>query len=217
VNFLSEVSYEEVVGQWLQREYSIAVKKGRCLPNQEALVLDTDYRNPIKNQQRFLLLKYRWNLLCPIPRDTKWYKAKIAKGDLTSLRVINDEANEKAWSILSDRTGMIKRASDNFIDWPQNPQNIPTISHPQTKQLLTKLLADIAGFRSRAGNANQDLTLILVGNSKEEHFTVLEGNKTSIGLYLHHFVDQPDSDYPEHHAYVGTSPAMNYYPWHHRT
>jgi hypothetical protein len=211
VNFLSEVSYEEVVGQWLQREYLNAVRERRCPTGYDAIVFNPDYENHHENQERLILMEYRCRLLLLLPRDTKWFKAEIAREDLCSLRLINEET----WNILSNRTGAIDQASENYLDWSQNPGSIPMIPNPQVRQWLTDLLAAIGRFRSQAGKTNQDLTLILVGTSKEGHFTVLEGNRTSMGLYLHHIVDNPESVYPEHHAYLGISPAMSHYLWHH--
>ena len=72
MNFLCEVCYEEVFGRFLQREHYYAVREGHCPPNMEALVFDEDYADPVKNQKRFVLLKHQWELLCPMPKDTKW-------------------------------------------------------------------------------------------------------------------------------------------------
>ena len=76
----------------------------------EARVFDEDYTDPVKNQKRFVLLKHQWGLLCPMPKGTKWYKAKTERNDLTKLRVIN----EATWNVLSDGEGTIIKAIDNF-------------------------------------------------------------------------------------------------------
>jgi hypothetical protein len=212
LNYINEVCYEEVFGRFLQREYNNAVESGHCPPHQEALVFDNDYSNSVKNQQRFLLLRYRWNLLCPIPRDTKWYNARIERKDLRELKMIN----EITWNVLSGGRGTINETVNKFRHWSENPHEIPAIQDPQVRQWLADLLVAIKGFRGQADKANQDLSLILVGTTKADHFTIIEGNKTSMGLYLHYVVDYPELDYPNQTAYVGISPAMNYYQWHHQ-
>lgn len=211
MEFLSKVRYEEVLGRWLIREYRNEVRNGTVPPGYESLVFDEDYSDPLKNQQRRNLMQYRYPLICPIPTDTEWYEVGVVKEDLTSFRVIK----EMSWNVLSNETGKIADAVSNFHKWSQNPQHIPAIQHPDVKEWFIRLMKAIPKYRNCAGDANLNLMLILVGASKENHFTIIEGNKTTMGLYLHYFIDHPELPYPNHRAYVGISTAMTHYRWHH--
>jgi hypothetical protein len=212
MEYLTESSYEEMVGKWVQREYHNAVKQGYLKPNQEALVFDEDYTNLAKNTRReILLMSFRHPLLRAIPRDTKWFKVKVSKDELPLHRLIR----YRSWHHLTNGSGRMDIAARNFIDWSERPQNIPTALDPETRTELIKLIEELKGFR-RQGLSHKNLTTILVGTAKDDTFTILEGNKTSLTLYIHYFLDYPNSPYPNQLSYVGISPSTKYMGWYYQ-
>lgn len=213
LKYVYEVKYAEVLGQWLRREYDNAKRGGQVPQGFEALIADSDYDDPIKNQQRLNLLYYRCPLLCALPIDTRWFKIEVAKEDLELLQVIK----EVSWNVLSGGTGEIVIAARNFIRFSENPTEIPEIANPTVQKWFKDLVKALQTFRSQVDSSGLNLTLILIGTSKGGPFTILEGNKTAIGLYLKYFVDHPQLSYLVHSSYVGLSPAMSYCKWHHQS
>jgi hypothetical protein len=152
-----------MVGKWLQREYYNAVRQGYCPPDQESVVFDEDYADPVKNKHRNLLLRYRSPLLDTIPRDTKWFKVRMAKDDLPSLRLIR----YLTWNHLTNGSGRMDIAAKRFINWSERPQNIPSFLDLRTKTELADLIEALKRFRRQADPSTENVTTILVGTLKK--------------------------------------------------
>ena len=207
------VGFAEVVQQWARREY-IRPDGTVLLPPgiDVSLLLEDDYSDQTRNRLRRSLLANRNPLLDPIPQDTIWFKTKITRNDLSSFRVVRDTG----WKILSGASGSVGDAPRNFLHYSQNPLKLPHIQIAKDlslQQYFDNLVKSLEEFRQSAGNPNNNLTLVLVGLSKDEPFTILEGNHTAVGMYLRHFLDEPHLPYPSHYGYLGLSSSMDKHPF----
>jgi len=116
-----------------------------------------------------LLMQRRQPLLKTLPKDTEWFKIRMIKEDIESLRVINEKAS---WNILSDSTGKLNVVAVNFLKFLENPPELPHIllhSKLTLQQYFNNLMKSIQKFRSNAGGPKHSLVLILIGASKEGH------------------------------------------------
>lgn len=214
MRFLPQVKYAEVLAQWIRREYNPdkhIIGNYVLERNSRFIITDEDYDNPSKNQMRLRFMDYRSNLLYNIPIDTKWFKAGVAREDLGAFRVIKDTS----WNILSNNTGNIDVTVKRWLDFVEDPVQIAGMDIKREERWwLYDVVFGTQRLRNMLDDSGLNLTLILVGASEGGPFTIIEGSKTAMALYSKHFVDDPDSSYPAHFAYVGISAAMNDYPWH---
>lgn len=208
-----KVEFSEVLAEWVRREYDKRKRNGK-VPHwfEESLLDDNDYSDPIKNGKRLGFLGYRSVLIGTIPLDTEWFKVDVEKEDLKSVYIIK----EMYWGFLTKNTGKISDAVKYFRKYYDDPSSIPKITDPKQEKFFKELIGRIGEFRKRTINSlsQLNLNLILIASSKEGPFTLLEGNKTALGLYLRYFIDEPNVDFQPFSSYVGISPAMNYCYWH---
>lgn len=186
MEYICEVKYAEILNEWAKREYG-TVDKLRF------------HRSPILDR---------------LPPDTKWFRVKILREDLPSLKLIND----LSWNDLSNSTGNIKTAADNFDRFSKSPLKLPHQVLPSgitRQQYFDRLMKKLGKFRAGAGNLKHNLTLTLISSTKTGPFTILEGNNTAMALHFRYFVDHSNLPYPDHCAYVGISPKMIYYLFYH--
>jgi hypothetical protein len=186
VIILEDVQLDEVIRQWAKREGVT-----------ESVVKQT--RRP---------------LLKALPKDTAWKKVLFEKDDFESLRLIN---NDVSWVILSSQTGRLDVSAKNFEEFLNKPLQLPAhrLSDGRTLQeYFDGLVKSLSTFRLNAGNPNHNLNLILISSNVSGPFTVLEGNHTALGLYMHYFIDNPTLNYPTHESYLGTSNTMTNCKWH---
>lgn len=185
LKYLDKVDFKEIVAEWAKRE-KMSTKE---------------------------LLQNRDCLLKELPLDTSWFKVIIGKDDLVSLRVINGDIS---WQILSDYSNELQRIIPNLENPPEIPSELAS-QHSYDGRTIpeytSKLIEDLIKFREKAGDKENNLTLILIASTKESPFTILDGNHTAVGLYARHFIDQPNVTYTPHASYVGISPSMRQCKW----
>ena len=183
------VEFEEVITEWAKRE--------NCSKEQIWLK-----RDPV---------------LSRLPFDTTWSKIKITKEDLPSLKLINGDIG---WLDLSVHTGDIEIASRNVDIFSKMPNKLPQGMLPNGKtrqEYFDELVVSLHKFRRLAGRRTQNLTLVLISTGFNNSYTILEGNHTAVGLYLRHFIDTPQAQYPDQIAYLGISKDMINNRFYHRS
>lgn len=210
MEILGKVRPEEVIAQWVVREYDKIKVRPDAPPLDPALLTDIDYSDREKHKQRLaFLLCCREPVLNVFLEDLEWYKVQVELEDLKSLRVIR----ESGWIPLSGKGGKIASAVDNYIKFDNDPSTAPAVADTETKKEFEGLLTSIRDFREQAGNAGHNLTLILIGPSTKGPFTLLEGNHTAMALFLRHFIDHPEAPYPSRISYAGISPLIQRCGW----
>ncbi|MBN2261072.1 MAG: hypothetical protein JW702_11025 [Clostridiales bacterium] len=210
LEFNNQVTYPKVLAEFIKREYEKRRREGKIpVFFDQTLLCDTDFEDPIKNQKRLLFLEYRQPILWCVPLDTIWYKVTLNRVEFQSLHLIK----EKYWHIMSNQTGRIADAVRNYLLWVQNLERIPEMNQQERIEMV-KLITAIKYKQENTLNENLNHTLIFVGSTTDGPFTVIEGNKTTMDLYLKHFVENPTQQFPVIEAYVGISTAMDYYVWH---
>ena len=185
MKYLDQVDFKEIVAEWAKKEKTSTKE----------------------------LLQNRNCLLKELPPDTSWFKVIIGKDDLSSLRVINSDVS---WQILSDYSNELQRIIPNLENPPEIPPQLASRRSYDGRTIpeyTSKLIEELRDFREKAGDKNNNLTLILIAPTKESPFTILDGNHTAVGLYARHFIDQPNITYTPHPSYVGISASMRQCKW----
>ena len=206
MKFLEKVTYNEVILHWIRREYLQSQDFLRSdVPNiNPSLISNPNLNDPIENKlRRKFLYSYRGVILHTIPANTQWFKIEInQKEDLNSFRLIN----EVSWNYLSNNTGKLDIAANNFITFIRNE---PQIQNLTLQQWVNENIDSLKEFREKANDSDLNLTLILIALSQNGPFTVIEGNHTVMSLFLKHFIDNLKFPYKIHNSYVGLSPNID--------
>jgi len=160
-------------------------------PNQgqlAALVSTPDFSDINQNAaRRGFLFSVRWPLLAQLPDPLQWHNATMEQGDLEKLRLIRN-------------CGWDDRAPDNILGEVRFPMNFDLSSEEKITAILQRVTAP-----------DFDKTLVLVAQTTDGPFTILDGNHRATAM----MVAKRSGNFTEVNvkAYVGVSPRMDICIW----
>jgi hypothetical protein len=154
-----------------------------------ALVSRPDFNDINQNAaRRRFLFSVRWPLLAQLPDPLQWHSATMEQGDLEKLRLIRN-------------CGWDDRAPDNILGEVRFPMNFDLSGQEKITAILQKITTA----------PDFDKTLVLVAQTTDGPFTILDGNHRATAM----MVAERSGKFTEVNvkAYVGVSPRMNICIW----
>ncbi len=217
-----EVSKDEVIGNWLKREYNWEKCKRVfeptvSQPNFERIVNSNDYTNNAENILRFTILSLSGR--SPLLADTmnaNWSKITIDAEHFKALRVIADDG----WRILSNFSGRLSnvaklingnsRLVDDFF--VRQRDIFDPNSFPYRQWNVCHETVNIINSMANSNLETLNKNLILLTSNDCHYTTILEGNKTAVAIYIKHFILE-ESEFTPLQVYIGNLETKSRWQW----
>jgi hypothetical protein len=177
VNWARPVPFDEVVGYWLNYEYSSRGDMKKYLENsfKEVIpyILNIDLTNAVANaQRRRALYAIRSGILTQLQIKTEWWDAEIEDSDTSQLNLINSGD----WRNLTDGTLKPLRAAQRIA----SERELRYGAYTRQVSFILKNYVDWEKTPTR---------FIIVG-PKAGPYTVIDGVHRIVGLFLYHYVER---------------------------
>lgn len=195
VNWIRIVSFDEVVGYWLNYEYNSRLDVKACLDLSYKDVIpyigENDYADLLGNEQRRRgLHAIRGGILQLLPLKIEWWDARIEDSDTSRLNLINSSD----WRSLTDGTLKPYRAAQRI----SSEQELRRGEHKNQVNFILKNYVNWEANPSR---------LVIVG-PRAGPCTVIDGVHRTVGFFLYHYLEKHGALNPRD-AYLGVTDA----PW----
>jgi hypothetical protein len=156
------------------------------------LVVRPNFGDIDENTARHIFLfSYRWPLLSKLPTPVQWHSATLQPGDLEKLRLIGGNC------------GWDDKAENNVLGGVRFPGTFDAASRRAISACLKRVVA--------ADPHEEWLTLLLIAQTPDGPYTILDGNHRAAAMMLAKRGDKFAE--AEVRAYIGVSPEMTRCLW----
>lgn len=205
---MEKVSFNEVVGIWLKREYVRIWKdsvdpfirqhlSGISIRDFQNIIDIQNYSDNQENFLRFILLYLNREPLLEPCKNAKWYKTSLDAEEFKELRVIR----ASRWVQISiDESGLCNGKLSDVANNVYNQRQNPFTNEPYRKY-YDSMVKNLPLWESTHLLEEIDANLILL-QSNDGIRTILEGNKSAMALYIKCFLKQ-EIEYNPYEVYVG--------------
>jgi len=194
---IESVTYNQMIHAWLKSE-SFRLIEHR-IPYDKKLIDTPDFNSIEENTQRRQLMFCRNPILNGIPSDTECAMFEVGKKDIKNIYIIPC----RNWFLDTGKTFELQTAFEDIL---HNRGYQDGNGNNQVFDNLNKVNQIIQYWKINL-DVEKDEKLIIVGNTEEGPFTIIDGTHRAIAF------EKTINSYPWH-AFVGISKGMINYEWH---
>lgn len=192
VNLVRRVREDEVISEFLKNDFyaSVFTKYQGSLGQ---MVASPDLDEVVENALRRALLFVRHGTLWrELPRDTEWFQVELKVSDLKNIRVFP----RAQWRKLAQGSFGITEICESITLGPRS-------------DVGTEFMSKIKSLRSRYQEQNELGAVLLIGQSENGPFTILDGNHRMVAAIL----ASPETMNQKLRIFCGLSPRMDACCW----